>query len=199
MTPALLLALTGFALSGSITPGPNNVMLMASGANFGLRRTLPHIGGIIVGMMVLVGLSGLGLGVVLERFPILDQVLKAAAIAFLVWLAFKIATAAPRIEDRETGRPLTFLQAAAFQWVNPKAWAMALSATAAYLPDRTPASVAVAVLVFGAVSLPSTGLWTALGTQMRRVLDRPSRLRAFNVVMAGLLLLSLWPILQHGS
>lgn len=195
MTPDLILALAGFAIATTFSPGPNNVMLMASGANFGLRRSVPHMAGIGLGVMSLVAAAGAGLGRLFDLWDWLRPVLAVAAGLYLLYLAWRIATAAPKLKGTEpAGRPLTLLQAAAFQWVNPKAWAMAVSATTLYLPDRGMGTLAVGVLVFGLVSVPSTLLWTAFGRQVGRWLTSPARLRGFNRVMAGLIVLSLVPI-----
>ena len=196
MSADLILALAAFALATSITPGPNNLMLMTSGANFGLRRTLPHMAGVALGFVVLAIAVGLGLGRLLEAWPAARTILKAASVVYMLWLAWKFATAAPPKPGAAAGRPLTFLQAAAFQWVNPKAWAMALTAVTVYAPGQTPAAVLAVAVVFGLVNLPSVGLWALAGTAMGRLLSSPVRLRVFNVGMAVLLVLSLWPILR---
>jgi len=195
MTYELLTALAAFAFVTSITPGPNNLMLMASGANFGFRRTIPHMLGVGLGFVFMVVLIGAGLAQVFETYPISYQVLKVVSIAYLLYLAWKIATAAPPGEAEQAGTPLTFLQAALFQWVNPKAWAMALTAVSAYAPSQSFGAIALVAVIFGLVNVPSVGSWTILGQQMRRLLSNPSRLRAFNVVMAVLLLGSLYPVL----
>lgn len=194
---SLLPALMGFALVTLFTPGPNNLMLMASGANFGLRRSVPHMAGVALGFAAMAGLVGLGLAQVFEIWPVLTTVLRVISIGFLLWLAWKIATAAPKsAEAPETeGRPLTFLQAAAFQWVNPKAWAMSVTATSAYVGDAGLFGVALVVAVFAAMGTVSAGLWTVLGQGLRRLLSDPLRLRIFNIVMAALLVATLWPIL----
>lgn len=195
MTYELLLALSAFALVSSITPGPNNLMLLASGANFGFRRSIPHMLGIGIGFTVMIVLVGLGLIRLFELIPLSYTVMKVFAVMYMSWLAWKIARAAPPAEGQAGGAPLTFLQAAAFQWVNPKAWAMALTAITAYAPDRDLASVLIVALVFGAINLPSVSSWTLLGQQLRRLLTNPMRLKVFNFTMAGLLLASLYPIL----
>jgi threonine/homoserine/homoserine lactone efflux protein len=191
----LLPALVAFAFVTSITPGPNNLMLMASGANFGLRRTLPHMLGVALGFVIMAALVGLGLVQVFAAVPWLYLVLKVGCVVYLLWLAWKIATATAPDGGEARGRPLTFLQAAAFQWVNPKAWAMALTAVTVYAPGQTVMAVLTVAAVFGAVNLPSVGSWAWLGVQMRRVLTSPGRLRAFNVTMAALLVASLYPLL----
>lgn len=194
MSADLLLGFAAFALVTSITPGPNNLMLMASGANYGFRRSIPHMLGVGVGFMVMVGLVGFGLAQIFEAVPRLYTLLKVLSVAYLAWLAWKIARAA-RPQEGTTGRPMTFLQAAAFQWVNPKAWTMAVTAMTIYLPERSPANILLIALIFGAVNLPSISCWTLMGQQMRRWLTNGTRLRAFNWSMAALLLLSLYPAL----
>ena len=131
MTFDLLAALLFYAFVASITPGPNNLMLMASGANFGFRRTVPHMLGVALGFVFLALMVGLGLAGLFLAFPASHTVLKAVSVAYLLWLAWKIANAAPARAEAAAGRPFAFLQAAAFQWVNPKAWAMALTAVTA--------------------------------------------------------------------
>ncbi len=195
MTYDILMALIAFAFVSSITPGPNNLMLMASGANFGFRRTIPHMLGIGLGFTFMVLLVGAGLVQIFDRYPISHTVLKVLSVLYLLYLAWKIAHAAPAKGADAAGTPMTFLQAAAFQWVNPKAWAMALTATAAYAPDQTINAILLVALVFGAINLPSVSTWTVLGQQMARILTNPHRLLAFNWTMAALLVASLYPVL----
>ncbi|MEM9148238.1 MAG: LysE family translocator [Pseudomonadota bacterium] len=187
-------ALILFAAVTTFTPGPNTLMLMASGANFGVRRTVPHMLGILIGFAVMILLVGIGVMGVFEAFPEAETALKVASVAYLLWLAWKIANAAPPQEGAAAGQPMTFLQAALFQWVNPKAWSMALSAIAVYAPSRSLAAVALVALVFALVTLPAVGCWSAAGQQMRRWLAKPGRLRLFNRTMALLLVASLWPV-----
>lgn len=199
MTHDLITALAVFAFVTSITPGPNNLMLMASGMNFGLYRTVPHMLGVGLGFVIMVLLVGLGLARVFDLFPVSYQILKLVSVVYLIYLAWKIATAAPATMDVKTGdrsRPISFLQAALFQWVNPKAWAMALTAVSAYTPPSQPLSSIVTVaLVFGVINLPAVSSWTLLGMQLRRFFKQPAKLRAFNILCAMLLIASLWPLL----
>ncbi len=198
----LLLALVAFALVSSITPGPNNLMLMASGANFGVRRTVPHMLGVALGFVLMVALVGIGLVGVFEAYPVSYTLLKVVSVAYLLWLAWRIANSAPpetaktgeTVETGEGGQPMTFLEAALFQWVNPKAWAMALTAVTVYAPSRSLGAILLVACVFGAVNLPSVGSWAVLGQQMRRVLTNRTRLRVFNAAMALLLVASLLPV-----
>jgi len=196
MTYDLILALALFSLVTSITPGPNNLMVMASGANFGLRRTVPHLLGISLGCVFMISLVGAGLVQIFDMIPNSYSALRIASVLYLLWLAWKIAHAAPAQKGESGGRPMTFLQAAAFQWVNPKAWAMALTAITAYAPDRSFLAVGIVAAMFGIVSLPSVTSWTVLGQQMARVLTNPTRLAIFNWTMAGLLVLSLYPVIR---
>lgn len=189
------LALAAFALVSSITPGPNNLMLMASGANFGFRRTIPHMLGIGIGFGVMIVLVGLGLVRIFDAFPVAHLILSVIGVTYLLWLAWKIANAAAPDAGRASAAPFTFVQAALFQWVNPKAWQMALTAITLYAPDRTAVAILWVALVFALINLPSVSTWTVLGQQMRRVLSSPTRLRAFNWSMAGLLVASLIPVL----
>lgn len=195
MTREIFIALSAFAFVSSITPGPNNLMLMASGANFGFRRTVPHMLGIAIGFMVMVLLVGAGLSKLFRAFPAAHLALKTMSVAYLLFLAWKIAQAAPPEPGAEAGHPFTFLQAALFQWVNPKAWAMALTAISTYTPSQQIGAVALTALVFGAINLPSVSSWALLGLKMRRVLSSPARLRLFNAAMALLLAASLVPVL----
>jgi threonine/homoserine/homoserine lactone efflux protein len=195
MTYDLLIALIAFAFVTSVTPGPNNMMLLASGVNFGFRRTLPHMIGISLGHALMVILLGLGLAGLFHAFPFLMTVLKVLSVIYMLWLAWKIARSGEP-QAREAAKPFTFLQAAAFQWVNPKAWAMALGAVSAYAGGGSVAEVLTVGTVFCAVNLPSVALWAGIGEGLRGFLSRPSRLRAFNWTMAGLLILSLAPIVR---
>ncbi len=195
MTYELIAALAVFAFVSSITPGPNNLMLMASGANFGFVRTIPHMSGVALGFVFMVVVVGLGLSQIFETYPVSHTILKVLSVAYLLFLAWKIANAAPIGGREATGSPMTFLQAAAFQWVNPKAWAMALTAVTVYAPDNSPLGMVLVAVVFGAINLPSVSSWTLLGQQIARVLTNTKRLVAFNWTMAVLLVLSLYPVL----
>jgi threonine/homoserine/homoserine lactone efflux protein len=197
MTYEFLFGLILFALVSSITPGPNNLMLMASGANYGFRRTIPHILGVGIGFTVMVLLVGVGLMQIFDLFPVSYQILKVASVVYLVYLAWKIATAAAPTDAKLTaGKPFTFIQAALFQWVNPKAWTMALTAISIYSPTQGFLAVAFVAGVFGIINLPCVSLWTSLGLSLQRLLTSSVRLRAFNAVMAVLLISSLYPVLR---
>lgn len=193
-TLSTLAALAGFAFVTSITPGPNNLMLLASGTNFGWRRSLPHLLGISFGFGVMLVFVGLGLGEVFTRYPGLHGVLKWASLGYLLYLAFKVATAAPPTGNGSAGegRPMSFTAAALFQAVNPKAWAMALTAVTAY----GELGIAALAAVFVLVNLPCCGSWALLGEQMRRWLHRPRALKAFNWGAAALMVVSVLPLLR---
>jgi threonine/homoserine/homoserine lactone efflux protein len=191
----LFLGLLAFAFVTSVTPGPNNMMLLASGANFGFVRSVPHILGISIGHVVMTGIVGMGLVGVVLALPAAQLTLKVVSVVYMLWLAWKLAHAAAPGEAGAQARPMSFLQAAAFQWVNPKAWAMSLGAVAAYAPDQSAASVALVAAVFGVVNLPSVSVWTLAGRALRRWLTSPARLTAFNWTMAALLVASLIPVL----
>ncbi|RKF12919.1 LysE family translocator [Roseovarius spongiae] len=198
MSLEILPALVAFCFVGVITPGPNNLMLLASGANFGFRRTVPHMLGVGLGMPVLVILVGLGVMRIFDLWPVVQDILTVVSVLYLFWLAWKIANAAPPPEagaQAQAGTPLTFLQAVAFQWVNPKAWFMALSAITLYAGGRDFAGLLWIAAAYCAVATISTTSWTALGQQIRRWLATRARLRAFNWTMAALLVASLIPVL----
>ncbi len=192
---SLLGPLALFALVSSITPGPNNVMLASSGLNFGFRRSLPHLLGVNLGFTLMIFLVGVGLGSVFQQLPILYTVLKYAGAAYLLYLAWKIAGSGSMEDGVVRGKPFTFLQAAAFQWINPKAWVMAVGVVATYTPQTSFfANLVIATVVCGIVNLPSISIWVTFGTALRRVLHKPGAVRAFNIVMALLLVASLYPV-----
>ncbi len=198
-TVDLLAAFTLFAFVSSITPGPNNTLLLASGVNFGFRRSIPHALGVSIGFMLMVLAVGLGLGAVFKAVPVAYTVLRYAGAAYLLYLAYRIATSGPMSADGSAGerRPMSFLAAAAFQWVNPKAWVMAIGAITTYTPaDGYIANVFVVALVFAIVNLPSVCLWVGCGSALRRVLQERRWLMLFNGLMAALLVASLYPLLR---
>lgn len=200
MTIELITALIAFAFVTSITPGPNNLMLMASGINFGFKLTLPHMMGVAIGFTFMIAMIGIGLKEVFDALPITYQILKIISMIFLSYLAWKIANAAPTKTNTETtSKPLSFIQAAAFQWINPKAWIMAVSAIGTYtVSDQTFWSMIWVAIIFGAINLPSISLWVAMGTQLQKFLNSTLRLRIFNISAALLLILSMVPVLLKG-
>lgn len=189
----ILTALCSFAFVASVTPGPNNLMLMASGANFGIRRSIPHLLGVVLGFVIMVMLVGVGLMQVFDTYPVSYDVLRVFSVIYLAYLAWKIATASS-VAARVRRCPMTALQAALFQWINPKAWAMALTAITVYAPSQSLAAVGFVALVTGVVNLPSIFVWVILGEHMQRHLQGGLKMRAFNYFMALLLLASLYPV-----
>ena len=201
MTLDILLAFVAFAFVATATPGPSNVIMLATGANFGFRRSVPTLLGFAFGMAVLIASVGVGLGGVFRAYPVFYDVLRWVGAAYLLYLAWGIArSGAPKTAGGagSADRPLGFLGAAAFQWVNPKAWVTVVGAVTAYVPQEGYLlNVLVAALVFGLVAVPCVGVWTTFGTGLGRFLGSPGRGRAFNVGMALLLVLSLYPILAE--
>ena len=197
MDMTLFFALLGFAFVASGTPGPNNLMLLASGANFGFKRTLPHMLGISLGHSFMVFIIGLGLAQAFHQFPMLQTILTFVSIAYMLWLAWKIAHSAPPKHGKAAGQPFTFLQAAAFQWVNPKAVIMAISAQTNYAQSDTWLAALMVGLGFLMVNFPAITIWAWMGTEVRRLLTNPRRLTIFNWSMATLLVASMVPILFH--
>lgn len=194
MSPDVILALGTYCVVSTVTPGPNNMMLLSSGATFGFRRTLPHVLGISLGCVVMVLLLGLGLAGLVAREPRLFTALHAASTGYLLYLAWRIATSAGVGATSTRASPLGFFGAAAFQWVNPKAWAMTLGAATSFArPDHLVADVVVVAVVLAVCGLPSIMLWAGGGTVVRRLLAGPGMLRAFNIGMAALLVGSLLP------
>ena len=199
MTTEIFAALAIFALVSSITPGPNNLMLMTSGINFGLRRTVPHMLGVAGGFTVMIILIGLGIMQVIEAVPGSMTFITILSGLYLLYMAWKIATTdtslARNYAATAKSKPFTFLQAALFQWVNPKAWTMALTAISAYAPKSQGwIGVLMVAAVFGAINLPATGTWAVMGAKMRRFFGDPVRLKTFNIIAAILLVTSLYPM-----
>lgn len=191
----ILTALCTFAFVSSVTPGPNNLMLMTSGANFGVWRSLPHFFGVVFGFMLMIILVGTGLVQVFEAYPVSYQILRICSIVYLSYLAWKIAAAKPQcVESR--AKPMTSLQAALFQWVNPKAWAMALTAVTVYAPSQSLAAIGLIALICGVINMPSVFIWVLLGSKMQRLLSSGVRLKVFNYSMALLLLATLYPAIM---
>ncbi|MFS4581088.1 LysE family translocator [Phaeobacter sp. C3_T13_0] len=195
MTYELFLALVAFVFGTVFTPGPNNLMLMASGANFGFQRSIPHLLGVALGFPLMILPVGLGVMKMFDAFPALTWVMTSLSVAYMLWLAWKVANAAPPREGEAKGTPLSFLQACAFQWVNPKAWAMALGAITLYAASRDLTAILWVSGTYLMVGCFSASTWTILGQQLRRLLTQPARLRAFNWTMAALLVASLGTIL----
>ncbi len=197
--PAWLLSVVMFALAMVGTPGPNNAMVAASGANFGFARTVPHQLGVTFGFPLLLVAVAFGAGDVLRTVPWLHAALKWGGALYLLWLAWKIATARPKLADGAApGRPLTLLQAALFQWVNPKAWVIALGAIVTFTTaDGVWGQSMILAAIFVVLTWPVLAFWTMTGVGAARVLRTERGLRAFNYVMAALLVASLLPVLRE--
>lgn len=192
----VLLALLAFAFSTSFTPGPNNIMVTALGVNFGFTRTIPHMLGVTIGFLALLVACGAGLGLAFAALPALQVALKIAGAAYMLWLAWKVAMAQPAGEGGDAlARPFTFLQATAFQWVNPKAVVVALSAIAIYVrPGHEIQDFLVLFSVFAVSTVLSIATWTGFGVALRQILRNPTHARVFNVIMALLLVASIVPM-----
>ena len=186
--PNLLFSYTTFCFIMATTPGPNNMMVLASGVRFGTRRTLPLILGIAAGMAVLFGATGSGLGAAFKALPLLALVLRLLSAGFLFWLAWKIATAGPLKQDQSELKILGFPTGVGFQWINPKAWAAAMTAASTYLPaDAGAVTIGVGAAIIALAALFATTVWMSFGLLISRFLHDPRRAQAFNIVMAILL------------
>ena len=198
-TVAMLLSIVTFTLSTVSTPGPNNIMLLSSGLTFGYKRTIPHMFGIMLGFPFMVLLVGLGLGIVFEKFPIIFTILKIVGILYLFWMAFKIATNKSTLEvkEGEESKPFTFIQSAAFQWVNPKAWIMAITSISIFVTskDESFAQVVIIAIIYLLSSIFSTNAWTAGGVVLKRFIKDEKIVRILNITMAILLVGSVLPII----
>jgi threonine/homoserine/homoserine lactone efflux protein len=196
----LLVSLVLFVFVVSITPGPNNVIALSSGANFGFKATMPFMAGVALGFPVLALAVALGLGALLTAVPWLAGGLKLVGCAYLLWLAWKIATAGSpglAIGRSTSAGPIGFLQSCLLQWVNPKAWIIAIGGLATYVPaDHYWFGVATLMAAFVIISWPSLAVWTVFGTAVGRRLNTPARVQVFNLTMALMLVGSLWPILR---
>jgi threonine/homoserine/homoserine lactone efflux protein len=198
MTYETMLAIGLFSLVGSVTPGPSNFMLLASGTNFGFWRTVPQILGITIGFSSVLLAVGFGLGTLISAYPPLGLSLKIVGGAYLLYLAWRIGMSrTPSSGDADAARPLTFLESAAFQWVNPKAWIAALTAMAAYANAENPfLSVMLTTFVIAIVNLPAVSIWAGFGVMLRRFLSDPAKLKWFNITMGLLLAATLWPLMR---
>jgi threonine/homoserine/homoserine lactone efflux protein len=195
----LLIAFIMFAVVGLYTPGPNNVMLLTSGLNHGVWRTLPHIAGVAIGFAVLVALVGLGLGAVFATYPVLQSILKYGGAAYLVYLAIVIArSGAMETSDAASQRPLTFWEAALFQWINVKGWIIAIGTVTAYAAvAQYPWNIVMMALLLLILGLSSALTWALFGNWLKVFVNSPRAVRAFNLAMAALLLASLYPVLME--
>ena len=196
MSQSLLIAFVMFATVMFFTPGPNNIMLLSSGLTYGFRRTLPHVAGITIGFAFMVGAVGLGLGTIFITYPVLQTILKWAGVAYLVYLAVHIAMSGPATPDQDNARgPMTFWGAAMFQWINVKGWVMVIGTITAYAGIASfPWNIVIQVLLSLLLGTLSCSAWALFGSALRPILTSPAAVRAFNIVMALLLLASLYPV-----
>jgi threonine/homoserine/homoserine lactone efflux protein len=199
MTIDLFAALFVFAGIGAFTPGPNNTLLLASAVSYGFKRTLPLIVGVVIGFPLMIGCIGLGLGQIFQTYPAIYTAMKYTGAAYMIWLALKIATSELNSsDDGATGKPLTFVQAALFQWINPKAWVMAVTAVSAYtMAADYYKGLTVVVLTFVLTGICSASTWAMFGVGLRHILNDPRYFRVINVSLAMLLVASLVPMLWH--
>ena len=205
MTPEQWWGAALFMLVSSITPGPNNTMLMASGVHFGYRRTLAHLMGVQLGFGFMLIAVGLGLYTVLSQFPAFYDVVRFAGAAYMVWMAWSLASARPQFQEQAAIeqsvqnelKPLGFWGAVLFQWVNPKAWVMAVTIMSAYVPPGAGLlQIAPLGLMFAVLGFPCSSVWVGFGSALRSYLQEAFRMRVFNCTMAAALLLSLYPMLS---
>ena len=198
MSQSLLIAFVTFATVMFFTPGPNNIMLLSSGLTYGFRRTLPHLAGITIGFAFMVGAVGLGLGTIFVTYPVLQTILKYAGVVYLIYLAAVIAMSGPVTPDQDNARgPMTFWGAAMFQWINVKGWVMVIGTVTAYAGIAGfPWNIAIQVMLSLLLGTLSCSAWALFGSALRPLLTSPTAVRAFNIVMAALLLASLWPVLM---
>jgi threonine/homoserine/homoserine lactone efflux protein len=198
MSQSLLFAFVVFATVMFFTPGPNNVMLLSSGLTHGFRPTLPHIAGVTIGFAFMIGAVGLGLGTIFIAYPILQTILKYAGIAYLIYLAAVIAMSGPVKADRNDRRgPMTFWGAAMFQWINVKGWVMVIGTITAYAGIAGfPWNIGIQIVLSLMLGAISCSTWALFGSALRPLLSSPRAVRAFNMVMAALLLASLYPVLM---
>jgi threonine/homoserine/homoserine lactone efflux protein len=200
MSQPLLFAFVVFAVVMYFTPGPNNIMLLSSGLTYGFRRTLPHIAGITIGMAFMIAAVGVGLGAIFIAYPVLQTILKYAGAAYLIYLAVAIAMsgAAKSPQDNRRG-PMTFWGAAVFQWINIKGWVMVIGTITAYAAIAAfPWNIVIQTVIVLVVGTLATVAWALFGSALRPIMTSPRIVHAFNVVMAVLLLASLYPVFMEG-
>ncbi len=188
-----------FTFVAGITPGPNNMMLMTSGLNHGIRKSIPHYLGICIGFPVMVAAIGFGMGAVFSKYPSIYLYLKISGITYLIYLAWKIANAGSQHAAQQTKEPFSFIQAAAFQWLNPKAWAIGIGALAAFTTkENFTISVLAVIFVYLMMGFICMGLWLKIGQSLKGILYTRTRVQFFNVTMAVLLVISVVPMALTG-
>ncbi|NOX15032.1 MAG: LysE family translocator [Epsilonproteobacteria bacterium] len=195
----MLFSIITFTLAGVLTPGPNNIMLLSSGLTFGYKRTIPHILGIVLGFTFMVICVGIGVGVVFKMFPFVFTILKYLGISYLLWMAWHIASSKGGIDAKKSSanKPFSFLQAAIFQWVNPKAWVMAITVTATFTTSKEHAFVQVLLISFICLlcGIIATNSWTLGGVYIKKFIKNRLHVRVFNITMATLIVASMLPFI----
>jgi len=193
----LVFAIALFAFSAGITPGPNNIMLMTSGVNFGIKRSIPHLLGISLGFPTMILAVGLGLSAIFQAYPFIHIVIKVIGISYLLYLSWLIANSSSKIEGKQVSQPFSFWQAAAFQWVNPKGWIMAVGAIATFtsVQQEINSQVVTIASVFLCVAFPCAVVWLGFGVALKRLLKNERQQRIFNITMALLLVASIIPMM----
>ena len=192
----MILSIVSFGMASTMTPGPNNMMLMSSGLTFGYKQTIPHALGVNFGFPVMVICVGLGVGRLFEAFPFVYFILKIAGIGYLLWMAWHIANTKGSLDkENAKDKPFTFWQAALFQWINPEAWVMAITSTAAFITDHRVASVQVVIIssIFFLCAIVSTNSWSLGGVLLKRFIQNERLVRLFNIAMAILIVGSVLP------
>lgn len=196
MSTELLTALLLFAFVSAITPGPNNTMLLTSGLNFGFMRSIRHPLGITIGFAIMSGVIGLSFIHLFEQYPRAYLVLQIACVSYMLYLAYKLIGFSGQMSTATPlNQPISFKQALLFQWLNPKAWTMAITANSIYAPHGDLYSISIIAFIFALMTFPSSCLWLLMGQKLRLLLNNPRYLKGFNLLMAGMLLLSLYPML----
>ncbi len=198
-TLTMLLSIATFTFSTVMTPGPNNIMLLSSGLTFGYKKTIPHMVGIVFGFPFMVVLVGFGMGVVFKQFPFIFTILKMVGILYLFWMAYKIATntSGYDIDKDKESKPFTFMQSAVFQWVNPKAWIMAITAISVFVTssDNNLFQVLTIALIYLLSGIISTNSWALGGVMLKKVIKDKIAIQIFNITMAILLIISVLPFI----
>ena len=195
-TLTMIISIASFGLASTMTPGPNNIMLLSSGLTFGYKRTLPHALGITFGFPLMVICVGLGVGKIFEIFPFIYTTLKVVGISYLLWMAWHIANTKGSLDTaNKKDKPFTFLQAALFQWINPKAWVIAITSTAAFITDHQIASIQVMIIssIYFFCAIFSTNSWALGGVMLRRFIQNERFVQIFNITMAVLIVGSILP------
>jgi threonine/homoserine/homoserine lactone efflux protein len=196
MSHSLLIAFVVFAAVMYFTPGPNNIMVLSSGLNYGFRPTLPLIAGITFGCAFMVAAVGLGFGTIFIAYPVLQTILRYAGAAYLIYLAAVIAMSDPVTPGQDNRRrPMTFWGAVLFQWVNVKGWVMVIGTITAYAGIASfPWNIVIQVVACLLLGVVATSIWALSGSSLRALMTSPRAVRAFNIAMAALLLVSLYPV-----